>query len=152
MFPEDKVRAAKEVRRVLKPGGRVGYMVWGPYHENPSFFVIRRAISRALGIVEGPPPHRHNLGFPGLLSNILNAAAFEGVEEQEVRYKRPVEDLGNYIKRALARGYSDMVDRMTGTELDTLIDTLHEAFEPYREKGKIFMPNSTRLAIGWKPV
>mgnify|MGYP001166863473 FL=1 len=150
MFPEDKVRAAKEVRRVLKPGGRVGYMVWGPYNENPSFFVIRRAIAQALGNVEGPPPHRHNLGAPGLLLNILNAAAFDGVEEREVHYKRPVEDLGSYIKRALARGYSDMIDRMTNTELDTLIDKIHVAFEPYREKGKVFMPNSTRLGIGWK--
>ena len=152
MFPEDKVSAAKEVRRVLKPGGRVGYMVWGPYNENPSFFVIRRAIAQALGNVEGPPPHRHNLGAPGLLLNILNAAAFDGVEEREVRYKRPVKDLENYIQRALSRGYPDIIDKMTDAELSTLKDTLYAAFECFRDEGMVVMPNSTRLGIGWKPI
>ena len=62
MFPEDSVAAAGEVQRVLKPGGRVGYMVWALDDENPPFFVIRRAIARALGQEEGPVPHRHNPG------------------------------------------------------------------------------------------
>ncbi|MGB0629666.1 MAG: class I SAM-dependent methyltransferase [Alphaproteobacteria bacterium] len=150
MFPEDKVRAASEVRRVLKPDGRVGYMVWGPYDENPPFFVIRRAIANALGQEEGPVPHRHSLGAPGKLVEILNAAGFERTEEREMRYKRPVDDLDDYINRALIRGYSDTVEKLDDGARDELMETLRAAFDPYREDGKVFMPNSARLGIGWK--
>jgi len=152
MFPEDKVGAASEVRRVLKPGGRVGYMVWGPYDENPPFFVIRRAIANALGEEEGPVPHRHSLGAPGKLTEILDAAGFARTEEREMRYKRPVDDLNDYITRALIRGYAETVEKLSDGARDDLMDTLRAAFDPYRQDGKVYMPNYARLGIGWKAV
>lgn len=151
MFPEDKVAAASEALRVLKPGGRVGYVVWGPYDENPPFFVIRRAIAKAMGQDEGAVPHRHSLGQPGQLADILNEAGFANVTEHEMRYKRPVEDLDDYINRALIRGYSDTVDRLDEAGRDALMETLRAAFEPYREDGMVMMPNDARLGLGWKP-
>lgn len=150
MFPEDKVAAAREALRVLQPGGRVGYIVWGPYAENPPFFVIRRAIAKAMGQQEGAVPHRHSLGQSGLLSDILSTAGLENVEEREMRYKRPVDDLDDYINRALIRGYSETVDQLDDAGRDALMDTLRAAFEPYREAGKVMMPNSARLGLGWK--
>tara|TARA_R110000868_G_scaffold36962_2_gene130697 strand:- start:11041 stop:11871 length:831 start_codon:yes stop_codon:yes gene_type:complete len=151
MFPEDKIAAASEAMRVLKPGGRVGYVVWGPYDENPPFFVIRRAIAKALGGEEGPVPHRHSLGRPGQLTEILQRAGFEKAEERELRYKRPVDDLDDYINRALTRGYADTVDELGAAGRDDLMKTLRAAFDPYREDGKVMMPNSARIGLGWKP-
>lgn len=150
MFPEDRVAAAREALRVLATGGRIAYVVWGPYEENPPFFVLKRALADALGLEEGPPPHRHSLGQPGQLTEILDAAGFAETEERELRYKRPVEDLDDYIGRALRRGYADTVDKLDDAGRAALMKKLRAAFEPYREDGLVRMPNYARLGLGRK--
>ena len=96
-------------------------------------------------------PHRHSLGRPGQLTEILQRAGFEKAEERELRYKRPVDDLDDYINRALTRGYADTVDELGAAGRDDLMKTLRAAFDPYREDGKVMMPNSARIGLGWKP-
>ena len=45
MLVPDPVRAARELRRVLRPGGRVAVRVWGPRERNPWLGVVFDAVS-----------------------------------------------------------------------------------------------------------
>ncbi len=151
MFPEDRTAAAREARRVLRPGGRVAYVVWGPYDENPPFYVLRRAMAAYFDEDEGPAPPRHSLGSPGQLGEILRGSGFDTVEERELRYRRPVEDLDEYVSRNLTRSYSDKVDPLDADGLKRLKAALFAAYEPFREDGMVYMPNFARLGLGYKP-
>jgi SAM-dependent methyltransferase len=62
MFAAEPARAAREIRRVLRPGGRAAVSVWGPRERNPWLGVVMDAVSAQTG--RPIPPH----GVPGPFS------------------------------------------------------------------------------------
>ena len=62
MLVPDPARAAREIRRVLRPGGRVALAVWGPRERNPWLSVMFDAVSAQLGCPVPPD------GIPGPFS------------------------------------------------------------------------------------
>jgi len=48
-FFSDRVQAAKEVYRVLKPGGRVGITVWSSLGASPGYLTIANALGKTVG-------------------------------------------------------------------------------------------------------
>lgn len=81
MFCPDPVKAASEIRRVLKPGARFATAVWDVPQKNPFF----TSISGVLGeFVPMPPPDPaapgvFRLGPPGELERVLKAGGFSQV-------------------------------------------------------------------------
>jgi ubiquinone/menaquinone biosynthesis C-methylase UbiE len=53
MFFPAPVEAAREILRVLKPGGKLAFAVWGYAEDNPFFYTIARVIEQYVG---SPPP------------------------------------------------------------------------------------------------
>ena len=62
MLVPDPARALREIRRVLRPGGRAAVAVWGPRERNPWLGILFDAVSAHLGVPVPPP------GVPGPFS------------------------------------------------------------------------------------
>jgi ubiquinone/menaquinone biosynthesis C-methylase UbiE len=82
MFFADPARTLREVRRVLKPGGRASFLAWGT-REQPYFETTVGTILRLLPEVALPASGAamFKFGSPGTLSQALREAGFAHAEE-----------------------------------------------------------------------
>jgi SAM-dependent methyltransferase len=83
MFFTDQVKAFRECRRVLKPGGRVAFVVWGTKQQP----FLNCTIDILMKYVEVPPPdpdapHAFMFGERGLLTRRLKDAGFADANEE----------------------------------------------------------------------
>ena len=81
MLVPDPARAAHEIRRVLRPAGRVAVAVWGPREQNPWLGIVFDAVSAELGVSMPPPgiPGPFSLSDADELAALLSEAGFADV-------------------------------------------------------------------------
>jgi ubiquinone/menaquinone biosynthesis C-methylase UbiE len=111
-FVPDRAAAAAEMRRVLRPGGRLGVSVWRSDEEMPVLRELRRIAEERVGPISD---RRHSFGDADALEELLVDAGFHSVEVQPVFLDMRFEDGAAFIQlNAMAMvGMSAM-----GQELD----------------------------------
>lgn len=83
MFFPDLLKALKECRRVLKPGGRIAFVAWGT-KEQPFFYTTAGVMLKYV-TMPPPDPDAPNLfmfGERGRLRRLLEAAGFANASEE----------------------------------------------------------------------
>ena len=86
MFFPDMELAAREMVRVLKPGGTITVSVWNTPEKNPWITVMTSIIQKHLQLPQQPPdaPGMFRGSMPGLVENIFRRAGLQNIGETQI--------------------------------------------------------------------
>jgi SAM-dependent methyltransferase len=155
MFAPDPARAAQEIARVLRPGGRVALTVWGPRERNPWLGLVFDAVGTTLGRPVPPP------GVPGpfALSDAEHLAALFAeaglvdveVEEMSVPVRAPTFESWWTTTSTLAGPLATILAQLSPEALRALRGRLEHDVENYRTPAGLELPGVTLLLSARRP-
>lgn len=150
MLVPEPARAAGEIARILRPGGRAAISVWGPRERNPWLSVVFEAVGDVVGAPVPPPglPQPFSLDDAGAFEAALQAGAFADITVEEVEVPLHAPSFEEWWRRtlALAGPLAAMVGGLPEDAQARLRERLQEGAQPYLTETGLEFPGVVLLA------
>jgi SAM-dependent methyltransferase len=153
LFP-NPAKALTEMRRVVKPGGKVGVIVHFALEKNP-YREIPLQIIRRLGNIPPPAPGEpwmFALGDPGALEDVYRRAGFLDLSVQELSIKRHSPSAADTVKnmRKGAGDLKELMNRLSEADRELAWAEIEEQFRRFEGPTGLEMPGEVLIGVGIK--
>ncbi|HYB10687.1 MAG TPA: class I SAM-dependent methyltransferase [Alphaproteobacteria bacterium] len=152
MFVPNARRALEEAQRVLVPGGRAAFMVWGPREDTTMFRIIVAAADRILG---HDPQHDMSVIFrfaePGSLASLFDRAGFVDVKEEDLHLSGSMPLGEPFWRPQVEMSLGTRLTNATAQKQRALEVAVEEAFAGEIQDGRYVLAAHARIVTGSAP-
>jgi ubiquinone/menaquinone biosynthesis C-methylase UbiE len=154
IYFRDQERALREMRRALRPKGRLGVIVYSTPDENPFLSIPIGIIRRRVGLPALRPgqPGPFSLGEEGVLARALEAAGFHDVEIRAVQAPLRMASASACV-RFERESFGVLQQMLSGLAADERAEAwaeIEESFRRFERGGDFEGPCELRLGVGVK--
>lgn len=151
MFFADPVAAFRNLRRAMRPSGRLCFAAWAPLGENPHWQIPLGIAIRHVGRPEPKDPRAPgplSLSDEGYVRGILAAAGFGDAQVAREQVELPGRPANEEAALALAIGpTAGLLDERPADDRtrEAILGEITDAFRPYERDGACALPAAVFL-------
>ncbi|MDQ1639928.1 MAG: hypothetical protein QOF62_3267 [Pyrinomonadaceae bacterium] len=153
MFFADVSGALREILRVVKPVGRVAFLVWAEREFNPFFTVITEVLNQ---FVAAEPeaedaPTAFRFARPGKLAKLLGEAGAVSVKERALKFETeaPV-DISEFweLRTEMSDTFRTKLASLAPDEVEAVRNAVLKAATVYFQSGSMNFPSQVLIVSG----
>jgi ubiquinone/menaquinone biosynthesis C-methylase UbiE len=153
LFPHP-VKALTEMRRVVKPGGKVAVIVLAALEKNPYHGILHEAVRR-IGNIPAPAPGEpwmYALGEPGALEEVYRRGDFLNVSVRAIPIQRRIASAAAAVEN-MRKGAGDtreLMNRLNEADRERAWAEITDQFKQFEGPNGCEIPGEVLIGVGTK--
>jgi SAM-dependent methyltransferase len=143
-------RALSEIRRVLKPGGKLAALVWSVPEHNPLWSLPLAMLSRYASGASAPGPHPFALSDPSVFERELTDAGFHKVSTRALPFESHYASFEAFLHSTGSRLIAGVLGQLSQEEQQLLWGEMRQALSQFEGSQGLVAPAELLLGVGSK--